>query len=1008
MLADSTGYRFTTTIASLLKNIKGILPEGKSLPDDSWEARHRGILTLLWLHVIGVVCFGLFMGEELGHSLLEGSILVPMAIAAGWLKGHRKFRSAMTSLGLITASALFIHLSGGYIEAHFHFFVMLAVIVLYQDWFPFLVAIGYVFFHHGVAGVIDPTAVYNHPDAFAHPWKWATIHGAFILAASVAGLISWRVNESLRTTIELILNSTGEGIIGIDLHGKITFMNPAAAEMTGYEVKELMGHRLSGLFYQAEGTTARPFESKAWIKALTEKDCVQSAIEGTFWHKDRTTFAAEYICTPIRKAGIVVGAVVVFKNVTERLQAQAALQKAKEELEIRVKERTADLEEANMRLRFELTERQRAEADLAKRATELEESRSFLNSIIESLPTMLFTKETQDFRYTHFNRAAEEITGRSAAEIIGKNDYDLFSATEAGFFTDKDREALAEGALVDIPEQTIHTPHKGVRFLHTRKIPIMGADGKPKYLLGISEDITERKLAEAALIDSEARYRAIATTMPGTIYQFTSRNGVWTVDYVAPQVFEFFGIDPADILQDLNNFTCHIHPDDIGNFVESVAEAVENLSCWNFEGRLINPTTGELVWWQGLSTPISTTKGEAIFNGILLNITERKQAEAALRQSEQRFRQVVSSISDHIYVTKLTTTGEATNLYVSPHIAPLTGYPIDKFIKDWNFWPSTLIHPDDKAAATIQAKQLAKGESSELEYRIIRADGNIVWVRDSGRVERERNGQELIIYGLVSDITGRKQEEMILEMARDQALESSRLKTELLAKVSHELRTPLNAILGFAELLKLQVDAPDAGKQRRMTNEIIDSAHYLTDIVNELLDQAQLEAGRLVLNTHCFTPFDLIDGALARMNVLARTKGLSLISDIDNAVPPTLCGDMDRLQQILVNLISNAIKFTTTGSVQVRLYCPDTHHWALQVSDTGSGIPSEAHSYIFEPFRQVDGSMTRKQPGTGLGLSIVKQLTTMMDGEIILESAIGRGSTFTIILPMQPTEEIVI
>ncbi|MCB0210863.1 MAG: PAS domain S-box protein, partial [Anaerolineae bacterium] len=659
-------------------------------------------------------------------------------------------------------------------------------------------------------------------------------------------------------------------------------------------------------------------------------------------------------------------------------------------------------------LRFELTERQRAEAALAKRATELEESRSFLNSIIENMPTMLFTKDAQNFWYTHFNHAAEEITGMSAAEVIGKNDYDLFSATEADFFTDKDRESLAEGALVDIPEQTIHTPHKGVRFLHTRKVPVMGVNGQPKYLLGISEDITERKLAEAALIDSEARYRAIATTMPGVIYQFTSRDGVWTVDYVAPQVLEFFGMDPEDILQDLNNFTGHIHPDDINRFVESVAEAVKNLSYWNFEGRLINPTTGELVWWQGLSTPVATTKGEAIFNGILLNITERKQAEAALRESEQRFRQVVSSISDHIYVTKLTTTGEATNLYISPHIEPLTGYPIDKFMNNWNFWPSTLIHPDDRAAATIQAEQLAKGESSALEYRIIRADGNIVWVRDSGRVERERNGQDLIIYGLVSDITERKQEEMILEMARDQALESSRLKTELLAKVSHELRTPLNAILGFAELLELQADAANPDKQRRMTREIIDSTHYLTDIVNELLDQAQLEAGRLVLNAHCFTPFDLIDGALAKTNVLARSKGLSLTSNIDEAVPSTLCGDIDRLQQILVNLISNAIKFTSTGSVHVGLYCPDTNHWALQVSDTGSGIPVEAHSYIFEPFRQVDGSMTRKQPGTGLGLSIVKQLTTMMDGQIHLESILRQGSTFTIILPMQPNKEKVL
>jgi signal transduction histidine kinase len=262
-----------------------------------------------------------------------------------------------------------------------------------------------------------------------------------------------------------------------------------------------------------------------------------------------------------------------------------------------------------------------------------------------------------------------------------------------------------------------------------------------------------------------------------------------------------------------------------------------------------------------------------------------------------------------------------------------------------------------------------------------------------------------MIYGLVSDITERKQAEAALALARDQALASSRLKTELLAKVSHELRTPLSAILGFAEMLELNLDGPHADKQKRMTAEIIDSTHYLTNMVNELLDQAQLEAGRLELNIHPFAPAELIDDTLARMSILAQAKGLSLTADIAANVPATLSGDTVRLQQILVNLVSNAIKFTPAGAVQVRLYCPDARHWTLQVADTGAGIPVEAQAYIFEPFRQVDGSMTRKHAGTGLGLSIVKQLTSLMGGEITLESAVGQGSIFTIVLPVQPIQE---
>jgi signal transduction histidine kinase len=190
-----------------------------------------------------------------------------------------------------------------------------------------------------------------------------------------------------------------------------------------------------------------------------------------------------------------------------------------------------------------------------------------------------------------------------------------------------------------------------------------------------------------------------------------------------------------------------------------------------------------------------------------------------------------------------------------------------------------------------------------------------------------------------------------------------------------------------------------------MTTKIIDSTQYLTTLVNELLDQAQLEAGRLKLNVHPFAPANLIDDTLAKLTVLARIKGLSLTSDIAADVPATLFGDAARLQQILVNLVSNAIKFTQKGSIRIRLYCHDVDYWALQVSDTGAGIPTEAQTYIFEPFRQVDGSMTRAHAGTGLGLSIVKQLTTLMGGEITLESEIGRGSIFTVYLPLQPIQE---
>src|SRR5207244_3635574 len=157
--------------------------------------------------------------------------VVVAAIAGGRAPLGRRWRASFASIGLVAASAAIVHLTGGLIESHFHFFVVLTVILLYQDWLPFLLAIGFFVLEHGIGGALDPALVYNHPDAWAHPWKWALIHGAFVLAASVANIIIWREGERAHARTALILASVGEGIFGLDTHGRITFVNAAAAGM---------------------------------------------------------------------------------------------------------------------------------------------------------------------------------------------------------------------------------------------------------------------------------------------------------------------------------------------------------------------------------------------------------------------------------------------------------------------------------------------------------------------------------------------------------------------------------------------------------------------------------------------------------------------------------------------------------------------------------------------------------------------------------------------------------
>ena len=378
----------------------------------------------------------------------------------------------------------------------------------------------------------------------------------------------------------------------------------------------------------------------------------------------------------------------------------------------------------------------------------------------------------------------------------------------------------------------------------------------------------------------------------------------------------------------------------------------------------------------------------------------------ALKESEERFRRVVNSISDHIYATKITRNGVHINLFTSPNVFDLTGYPAERIKSDWNLWPSTLIHPDDRAIARAQMDRFAQGQNSSVEYRLIRADGDIVWVRDSGRVERDPTSQEIVVYAVVSDISAQKETEQALRVARDEAMEANKIKSELLARVSHELRTPLGAILGFAEILNLGIYGEISNKQKGFTQQIIKSTHTLTTMVSELLDQARLEAGMLLLDVAHFQPVDVLENLQVTARVLAEKKGLELTTELAADVPLHLVGDAPRLLQILNNLTGNAIKFTEEGSVHVRIFCPNETQWALQVSDTGPGISEEAQALVFDPFRQLDGSITRRHGGSGLGLSIVKKLSELMGGEVFIDSEEGRGSTFTVVLPLKPTLEM--
>ena len=230
--------------------------------------------------------------------------------------------------------------------------------------------------------------------------------------------------------------------------------------------------------------------------------------------------------------------------------------------------------------------------------------------------------------------------------------------------------------------------------------------------------------------------------------------------------------------------------------------------------------------------------------------------------------------------------------------------------------------------------------------------------------------------------------------------EVEKLKSTFVAIVSHELRTPLNAILGYAEMFKEAVYGPMNEKQVNMAVRIMKNTQRLLGLINDLLDQAQMEAGKLTIHIAPLKPAELLESMHGLLDKTASDKRLRLTSEIDDDLPETLNGDTARLQQILVNLVTNAIKFTDQGEVRVRLLRTDDAKWGIEVEDTGQGIPEADLPYIFDTFRQVEGATTRVHGGFGLGLSIVKQLITLMSGDIKVTSKINSGTKFTISLPL--------
>ena len=389
-------------------------------------------------------------------------------------------------------------------------------------------------------------------------------------------------------------------------------------------------------------------------------------------------------------------------------------------------------------------------------------------------------------------------------------------------------------------------------------------------------------------------------------------------------------------------------------------------------------------WLSARSLEAALEEVRAVNVGLDQLVAERTQALAESLERERieagRNRAILNSIADGVIVFDKKWNATLAN----PAVRSMLDFPLELII-DKNF--SDLIdHPKLAPKSRGLLSAMMEHDTQPVGFRI------------------EWGGKTLSVSA--AQIYNRTENMGTVTVFRDftREAEVERLKSTFVAIVSHELRTPLNAVLGYAEMFKEAVYGPMNDKQVNMAERIMKNTQRLLGLINDLLDQAQMEAGKLTIHMAPVKPVELLDSLHGLMDKTASDKGIRLTSEIEDGLPPLLSGDAARLQQILVNLVNNSIKFTDQGSVHVKLFYPSQLKWGIEVSDTGQGIPETEVPYIFETFRQVEGTATRVHGGFGLGLSIVKQLVNLMNGDIKVNSKIGEGTAFVITLPLVVVE----
>ena len=649
----------------------------------------------------------------------------------------------------------------------------------------------------------------------------------------------------------------------------------------------------------------------------------------------------------------------------------------------------------------DITQRKLAEAELNR-------SHELLRSIIETIPVRVFWK-SNDLQYLGCNTLFAVDAGKSSpADVIGRSDHEMGWAEQAELYRADDAAVMASGQARLFYEEPQTTPSGGTLWLRTSKIPLKNQTGQVVGVLGMYEDVTEVKrrdeqFRKLSLVAEQSPFSVLVSDLEGFI-EYVNPAFEKNTGYTAS---ETVGRTPRLLHSGLNT----------KDLYETLWATLRAEQTWR--GELVNRRKdGSVYVDKAIITPLRSPQGVVThYVSIQEDITEYKKSTDELEQHRHHLESLVAQRTEALVRAEFLN-NQALELAQAGHWSIDLSEGLDYYTSSQKAMdifgdpprPDFRYHIQDEWFANIAAVDPEAAQSTfqncvdavagdRPRYDAVHpyrrpTDGRVIWVHVMGEIKRDDAGKPTHVYGVVMDITASRTAEAELRQAKQQAESASRAKSEFLANMSHEIRTPLNAISGMARLIG---QGELSEEQRTRLGKLELAGEHLLRTINNILDLSKIEAGKFELDEAPVDIHDVVQSVTTILADKAQSKQLRLVSHVDN-FPPHLWGDQTRLVQALLNLATNAVKFTDQGFVSVcATLLEDSSAYVVvrfEVEDSGIGIEESDLPRLFESFEQVDSGITRKYGGTGLGLAITKRIANFMGGEASLRSSPGEGSLF--------------